>query len=176
MVIAKHIFENQLKRLGLLSLDDVLDNNIKLIFSLIWANNGDAISRQYAGTRALKSDFTKTGQRKIGGMFKDGVVSANRFYLRFKDQYRTMSLQILQGVHAYPRTSTNSRFNATNNSSNSNNNNGNELLIQNDLIINDELQVEREENIKQLVVDCRKQLIDVNEDCFGSWALIDCNE
>ena len=27
----------------------------------IWANNGDALSRQYAGTAALKGDFTRTG-------------------------------------------------------------------------------------------------------------------
>ena len=27
--------------------------------SLAWANNGDAISLQYAGTGALKSDFTR---------------------------------------------------------------------------------------------------------------------
>ena len=37
-------------------------------------------------------------------------------------------------------------------------------------------QSEREENVKQLVADCRKQLIDVNEDCYGSWALINHNE
>lgn len=173
MVIAKHIFENQLKRLGLVPIDEGLDDTIKLVFSAIWTNNGDAISRQYAGTRALKSDFTKTGQRKIGGMFKDGVVSANRFYLRFRDQYRTISLQILQGSHVYPRSHTSSRNKTTNNINN--NNNGNESVVQNDAL-SDELQAEREENIKQLVVDCRKQLIDANEDCFGSWALIDCNE
>jgi len=25
----------------------------------VWANNGDSISREYAGTSALKSDFTR---------------------------------------------------------------------------------------------------------------------
>ena len=55
----------------------------------MWANNGDAISRQYAGTVALKGDFTRTGERKFSGMMKDGVNSANRYYLnRFKDAYR----------------------------------------------------------------------------------------
>src|ERR1700733_3607848 len=30
-----------------------------------WANNGDAISQQYAGTSALKGDFTRTGRRNM---------------------------------------------------------------------------------------------------------------
>lgn len=34
-------------------------------------------------------------------------------------------------------------------------------------------QTEREENVRQLISDCKKLLIDVNnEDCFGSWGLI----
>lgn len=45
---------------------------------LLWANNGDIISRQYAGTNALKGDYTRTGERKVSGMLKDGVNSANR--------------------------------------------------------------------------------------------------
>ena len=37
-------------------------------------------------------------------------------------------------------------------------------------------QIEREDNVKQLVSDCRKLLVDGNEDCFVSWALINVNE
>ncbi len=44
----------------------------------LWANNGDAISRQYAGTNALKGDYTRTGERNISGLMKDGVNSASR--------------------------------------------------------------------------------------------------
>jgi len=32
-----------------------------------WANNGDAVSQQYAGTSALKGDFTRTGRRRMRG-------------------------------------------------------------------------------------------------------------
>ena len=32
----------------------------------------------------LQGDFTRTGERKISGMMKDGMNSANRYYLRFK--------------------------------------------------------------------------------------------
>jgi hypothetical protein len=35
---------------------------------------------------------------------------------------------------------------------------------------------EREENVRQLVSDCRKQLVEENEDCYGSWALINYTE
>lgn len=48
-------------------------------FHLLWADNGDAISQQYAGTGALKGDFTRTGERNFAGLMKDGVKSANRF-------------------------------------------------------------------------------------------------
>ena len=43
-------------------------------------------------------------------------------------------------------------------------------------LVDEAAQVEREENVKQLVADCRKLLIDNNEDCYGSWALINVNE
>ena len=45
----------------------------------MWANNGDALSRQYAGTNALKGDFTRTGERNLSGLMKDGVNSASRY-------------------------------------------------------------------------------------------------
>ena len=36
-------------------------------FNTIWADNGDAISRQYASTAALKGDFTRTRKRNYRG-------------------------------------------------------------------------------------------------------------
>ena len=44
----------------------------------MWANNGDIVSWQYAGTNALKGDFTRTGERNLSGLMKDGMNSANR--------------------------------------------------------------------------------------------------
>ena len=57
-----------------------LNDSPKMILFLtrLWANNGDALSRQYAGTNALKGDFTRTGERNLSGMMKDGVNSASR--------------------------------------------------------------------------------------------------
>ena len=65
----------------------------------IWADNGDAISRQYAGTDALKGDFTRTGERKFKGLMKDGVNSASRYYMnRFKDAYRQGAIDVAVGL------------------------------------------------------------------------------
>lgn len=47
----------------------------------MWADHGDFISKQYAGTSALKGDITRNGQRKLAGMVKDGYNSASRYYL-----------------------------------------------------------------------------------------------
>lgn len=33
--------------------------NMALFCIIVWANNGDMISRMYAGTSALKGDFTR---------------------------------------------------------------------------------------------------------------------
>jgi len=47
------------------------------------------ISRQYAGTNALKGDYTRTGERNLSGLVKDGVNSASRYYLNhIRDTYR----------------------------------------------------------------------------------------
>ena len=68
----------QLRKLGLLYPEDSLPDSIRQLFQQMWANNGDTISRQYAGTVALKGDYTRTGERTINGLMKDGVNSANR--------------------------------------------------------------------------------------------------
>lgn len=44
----------------------------------LWADNGDAISRLYAGSSALKSDFVRSGKRNYRGVFNDGVSSISR--------------------------------------------------------------------------------------------------
>lgn len=76
--MGKAVLESQLVKLGLAPPYSQLPNELKTIFMLLWANNGDVISRQYAGTNALKGDYTRTGERKVSGMLKDGMNSANR--------------------------------------------------------------------------------------------------
>lgn len=46
--------EIQFCKLGLITPDGIIPETIKSTFQLLWANNGDTISKQYAGTNALK--------------------------------------------------------------------------------------------------------------------------
>lgn len=76
--LGKAVLESQLVKLGLSPPYSQLPIELKTIFMTLWANNGDIISRQYAGTNALKGDYTRTGERKLTGMIQDGMNSANR--------------------------------------------------------------------------------------------------
>jgi hypothetical protein len=150
------------------------------------------VSQQYAGTSALKGDFTRTGERNFAGLMKDGVKSANRYYLRFKENYRLLAYEVLQGIRVTEEdVNTNAYLNPTPFKSSAANLQSllvtglNEISggVVTGLVGVDEnspsaiaAQAEREDNIKQLVMDCRKQLVDVREDCFGSWALINYTE
>ncbi|KAJ8920227.1 hypothetical protein NQ315_011888 [Exocentrus adspersus] len=97
--LGKAVMEIQFCKLGLVSPEGSMPNGIKNTFQLLWANNGDTISRQYAGTNALKGDYTRTGERKFTGIMKDGMNSANRYYKNhFKDSIRQCCLDIMQGA------------------------------------------------------------------------------
>lgn len=53
-------FFSQLKKLGKQLPDQILPAPIRTAFQEMWASNGDAISRQYAGTAAMKVPRGKT--------------------------------------------------------------------------------------------------------------------
>ena len=44
----------QLQKLGVISFEDKLSGPTLLSYQELWGNNGDIISRQYAGTAAMK--------------------------------------------------------------------------------------------------------------------------
>jgi phosphatidylinositol 4-phosphatase len=46
---------------------------------IVWADHADSIANAYAGSGALKSDFTRTGMRTRQGLFEDGVKSVLRY-------------------------------------------------------------------------------------------------
>uniref|UniRef100_A0A8C1JUE0 BAG family molecular chaperone regulator 3-like n=1 Tax=Cyprinus carpio TaxID=7962 RepID=A0A8C1JUE0_CYPCA len=97
--IARVVMEQQLKKLGVMPPEQPLPLKCYRIYQVMWANNGDTISRQYAGTAALKGDFTRTGERRLAGVMKDGVNSANRYYLnRFRDAYRQAVIDLMMGL------------------------------------------------------------------------------
>lgn len=152
--IARIVMETQCRKLGLLPPDETLPRSCRVAFQQIWANNGDAISQQYAGTAALKGDFTRTGERKFSGMMKDGVNSANRYYLRFRDDYRQAAMDVLLGQPIAEET----------------------LLsagLQEDEVEGELL--EKEENVRMLIDDLKKMLIVEPEQCLGGWSLVNAD-
>ncbi|CCM00021.1 uncharacterized protein FIBRA_02047 [Fibroporia radiculosa] len=78
---ARHVLNRQLGAVALLDTSGAIQRTeTDVVFNDVWANNGDAISREYAGTSALKGDFTRTGKRDLTGMLNDGVNSLARMY------------------------------------------------------------------------------------------------
>ncbi|GBM70724.1 Phosphatidylinositide phosphatase SAC2 [Araneus ventricosus] len=156
--LAKTVMDIQFNKLGLLPPEGVLPAGCRRIFQMLWANNGDIISRQYAGTVALKGDYTRTGERRIAGMMKDGYHSANRYYMnRFKDAFRQATIDLMMGnpvtedIHAVTPERE-------------------EVDPENE--INEQ---EHHERVKQLIEDCKKILIPDTEVVLGGWALIDAD-
>lgn len=63
-----------------------------------WADNADLISTQYSGTGALKTDFTRTGERTVAGVAQDGANALIRYHKNnFCDGQRQDALHFFQG-------------------------------------------------------------------------------
>ena len=56
-------------------------------FNTLWADNGDAISRQYASTAALKGDYTRTRKRNWRGAMNDFGLTMSRYYSNMVNDY-----------------------------------------------------------------------------------------
>lgn len=101
--LARHVLNLQLFRLGLQEHPDkglTYHAALELTINSLWANNGDALSRAYAGTGALKADMTRTGKRNLQGIVNDATNSLTRFYFNaFKDFFTQAVLDYLQGHH-----------------------------------------------------------------------------
>ncbi|KAI9253408.1 SacI homology domain-containing protein [Phascolomyces articulosus] len=100
---ARIVLNLQLMRFGITEFPDEgirYYENFECIFNHVWANNGDMISRMYAGTSALKGDFTRTGKRNITGMMNDASNSLARMYLNtVKDFWRQATIDYVLGYH-----------------------------------------------------------------------------
>ncbi|GLD96100.1 hypothetical protein PINS_up004778 [Pythium insidiosum] len=76
----------------------------EVAFKNAWADNADYVSRMYAGTGALKTDFTRTGKRTLVGALQDGVNSVTRYYLNnFADGIRQDAYDLLVGNYVPDR-------------------------------------------------------------------------
>lgn len=102
-LLARHALEALLAQLGVLGAGEELAAVLPRVeqqFKVLWADHGDDIARQYAGTGALKSGFTRTGKRTIGGLLDDGVKSMVRYYLNnFQDGHKQDALDLLSGAY-----------------------------------------------------------------------------
>ncbi|CAG8506399.1 382_t:CDS:10, partial [Acaulospora colombiana] len=96
--LAREVLNLQLLRLGLSEF--IVDGishyeQFENIFNEVWANNGDSISKEYAGTSALK------GKRNLQGVVNDASNSIARlFQNNFKDFFRQALIDYLLGNHS----------------------------------------------------------------------------
>ena len=153
--VARSVLELQLTKLGVVQPEHGLSLQCKMVFQTLWANNGDLISKQYAGTNALKGDYTRTGERNLSGLMKDGVNSASRYYLNhIRDTYRqaAIDLAIGQGLS--------------------------EEVFKTETDEKDELEVDGAStalHVKSVIEDCRKLLTQDFDRVLGAWGLVDAD-
>ncbi|PFH59170.1 hypothetical protein XA68_12731 [Ophiocordyceps unilateralis] len=82
---AKHMLDHQLKGDGV-DMSAQLDQETAW-FNTLWADNGDAVSKQYASTAAMKGDYTRTRKRDYRGALNDLGLSLARFYNGMVNDY-----------------------------------------------------------------------------------------
>lgn len=67
----------------------------------LWADNGDALSKIYAGTGALNTSVTRSGKKSLASLFSDASKSVGRaIQATFGDQEKQASIELFLGVFA----------------------------------------------------------------------------
>lgn len=108
-MIARFTLTRQLTDAGVLkpgeSADD--DSMFQNLFRNIWADNADVVSKSYSGTGALKTDFTRTGERTRAGAAQDLNNSITRYVKNnFGDGPRQDAFDLFLGVYLPSTSST----------------------------------------------------------------------
>ncbi|KAL4774339.1 SacI homology domain-containing protein [Aspergillus nidulans var. acristatus] len=81
------------------------DREFEDLFRNIWADNADVVSKAYSGTGALKTDFTRTGQRTRAGMVQDLSNSITRYVRNnFLDGPRQDGFDVFLGAYLPPES------------------------------------------------------------------------
>jgi hypothetical protein len=76
----------------------------------LWAENGDALSRIYAGTGALNTSFTRSGKRTLAGWSyrsSDGVLHLTAFDIRFQESFLMPQKAFLELISTTSKTKAN---------------------------------------------------------------------
>ncbi|KAH6630852.1 SacI homology domain-containing protein [Chaetomium sp. MPI-SDFR-AT-0129] len=93
---AKHMLDWQLRSEGFDMAAQADQENAW--FNTLWADNGDAISKQYASTGAMKGDYTRTRKRNYRGALTDAGLSLTRLFNgMFNDFFLQASIDFLLG-------------------------------------------------------------------------------
>ncbi|KAL2160604.1 hypothetical protein VTH06DRAFT_1292 [Thermothelomyces fergusii] len=93
---AKYMLDLQLRELGFDMAAQKDQENAW--FNTLWADNGDAISKQYASTAAMKGDYTRTRKRNYRGALTDAGLSLTRLFNgMFNDFFLQASIDFLLG-------------------------------------------------------------------------------
>ncbi|KAM9824281.1 phosphatidylinositol-3-phosphatase SAC1-A [Neosynchiropus ocellatus] len=106
-MLARRSLQSQLKRLGVLNVGQQIEEqtDFETIYKNAWADNANACAVQYAGTGALKTDFTRTGKRTHWGLLMDGFNSMIRYYKNnFSDGFRQDSIDLFLGNYTVDET------------------------------------------------------------------------
>ena len=101
-MLGRWTFTRQLIDAGILrqgeSADD--DPDFAHLFRNVWADNADVVSKSYSGTGALKTDFTRTGERTRAGMLQDLNNSITRYVRNnFLDGPRQDGFDVFLGAY-----------------------------------------------------------------------------
>uniref|UniRef100_A0A3B4XA35 SAC1 like phosphatidylinositide phosphatase b n=1 Tax=Seriola lalandi dorsalis TaxID=1841481 RepID=A0A3B4XA35_SERLL len=102
-LLARRSLQSQLRKMGVLHTGQQIEEqaDFEKVYKNAWADNADACAKQYAGTGALKTDFTRTGKRTQWGLLMDGWNSMIRYYKNnFSDGFRQDSIDVFLGNYA----------------------------------------------------------------------------
>lgn len=96
-MIARRVLTEVLTKLNILKPGEAVKDHpgLEMAFRGLWTDNADAVSNQYSGTGALKTDYTRTGVRSGKGALLDLSRSAMRYYRYLRV---ATSLRVLSGL------------------------------------------------------------------------------
>lgn len=81
----QYALERELKEEGIDI--DLSSHSATQWFNTLWADNGDAISKQYSSTAALKGDYTRTRKRDYRGALNDFGLTLSRYFNNIVTDY-----------------------------------------------------------------------------------------
>ncbi|KAI8807696.1 SacI homology domain-containing protein, partial [Cladochytrium replicatum] len=102
-VLARKKIEEQFRDLalwppGITNIEGIPE--LEAVFRNAWATNGNEVAKQYAGSGAMKVDFTRTGKRTRMGLLEDGKNSLIRYVKNnWLDGWRQDAIDLFVGVY-----------------------------------------------------------------------------